>query len=220
MLQANHPYRALPETIYSLSAKLGSGARRRDAAAAVRALRQEVDRGAADLLSRNELAGLIEETASCRDEIRRKFRPLEGNINWISGGIGSIGVITTLVSLRYGSILLWFAMLFLAMSRLAYVNAKRWLDVADELDGLVGDMRDIAQKLRPGATTPDELRRRLRALPGQLERTTDPTAPLPDVNAHALIGPRPQRMLSTTTIAGRSPGSQSLRAKLRRRRRR
>jgi hypothetical protein len=183
-------------------------------------LRQEVDRGAADLLSRNELAELIEETASCRDELRRKFRPLEGNINWISGGIGSIGVITTLVSLRYGSILLWVATLFLVISRLFYVNAKRWLDVADELDGLVGDMREIAQRLRPGVASPDELRRRLRALPAQLEKARDPTASLPDVNAHALIGPRPQRMLSTGTIAGSWPGSRSLRVKLRRRRRR
>jgi hypothetical protein len=148
LIKLAHPYRSIPEGIQRLGQSLDSTPRR-GVTEAIRWLRLAVDQGGAESLRRADLAELIRVVAETRKALVERYRPLEAHMNWFSAGIGSIGVITLVKQLPFVWVIAPLAALAMIMSRVAYSEARRWLDVAEEAEKLESDLRSIAKTLEP-----------------------------------------------------------------------
>jgi hypothetical protein len=163
-----HPYRSLPDDIQNLGAALAPNMNSDDAAASMRRIRQDIDGGAANNMSRSELAENIRILSECRDKLRKRHQPGETNLPWISIVMAGITAVIQFTNFPLRFVFLCIATAGLAVNRLMAARSKPWLNIATEGDGAVADLRAIATLLPPSGLGTANLLQNVRGLPEKL----------------------------------------------------
>lgn len=112
-------------------------------------LRTEVDAGRLEYLSPDDLALTIRELVEARDRLRRRVRPVRTGLLYVVSVVGSSGVLLMMLKMPR---LAWPAQLSAAVVVLVGGWASewllQWLDALPEYDGLIADLRKVAEARR------------------------------------------------------------------------
>lgn len=130
-------------------------------------LRRDVDAGKLDLRMAPELSDLIARLTEAREKLRRFVRYRVGGPRWALGVIGSFGALSGLYTTLKGmpliarpELLVFLVVVVAAIAVLCLVlltNALRWGDCLSEYDGLIADLRKLAEARRKGGSLPTNL---------------------------------------------------------------
>lgn len=144
---SSHPYRAPAEVIVALRRiEISEGWRR--GLVVVRQLREGIDRGDYDAMSREEISAIISDLVDERDRIRARVAPAAENGLALASAVFSVGGLIGLKVLP-GSLLLACICIVLAAGAMAARSfAQRWMEVVAEIEGAAAVLRTILVKTK------------------------------------------------------------------------
>lgn len=144
---SSHPYRAPAEVIVALRRiEISEGWRR--GLVVVRQLREGIDRGDYDAMSREELSAIISDLVDERDRIRARVAPAAENGLALASAVFSVGGLIGLKVLPGSLLLACLCILLAASSMAARSFAQRWMEVVAEIEGAAAVLRTIVVKTR------------------------------------------------------------------------